>query len=454
MSAESVAVCLPGLLRSASPGGGQSIRRHLIDPLGANVLLALSLLPSDGCKDEESCVVAERFQHLQPIAATELAPARSIEWLVRTLEALPHWPAILAAHNSTGPRSVRCRRKSKWEPDESPYRCSGIYMGNSIFSPVLGSPRLSVLRQQLDISRCLSLIHRHEQQLGRNYTRVVHSRMEFQWLAPHPPLSMLDPESVWVPRGEDWSGLNDRHAVLSRAAAEVYMNKWQMIMDGSVMKLVRELSQGMMPRAFNSEMLLARILRSKRVRVSRFPPVAVLGCCNSSSARRSRAKEQQILVHNGANQSQRSLKSLGCFASSCARTSLLSREAVADALAERRAGRIPHPPGTIVMGKYQTELDAAVPHALALNVPGAKYARGFILKERMDCRIPGDARQRPHLGGEAAQALRFQFHLDCIAIVLPISRDEFFHLAEDLGQNGSLRDYGLNMGSHIVGVDE
>ena len=51
---------------------------------------------------------------------------------------------------------------------------------------------------------------------------MVHTRLEFAWLRPHPPLSALHPAHVWVPAGEDYySGVNDRHAVLSRAAAEV-----------------------------------------------------------------------------------------------------------------------------------------------------------------------------------------------------------------------------------------
>jgi hypothetical protein len=39
---------------------------------------------------------------------------------------------------------------------------------------------------------------------------------------------------VWVPSGEDYyGGVNDRHAVLSRAAAEIYMRRWDLITDGA-----------------------------------------------------------------------------------------------------------------------------------------------------------------------------------------------------------------------------
>jgi hypothetical protein len=79
-----------------------------------------------------------------------------------------------------------------------------------------------VLRQLHDIRRALSLLSAREAAAGAPFDRVVHTRLEFAWLRPHPPLSALHPAHVWVPAGEDYySGVNDRHAVLSRAAAEV-----------------------------------------------------------------------------------------------------------------------------------------------------------------------------------------------------------------------------------------
>ena len=71
----------------------------------------------------------------------------SLEQLVSRMEALPHWPDVLAAYNG-GPR-VHCHRTDGWrtEADGSPYRCKNIYLGNTIFAPVLGASRLNVLRQ-------------------------------------------------------------------------------------------------------------------------------------------------------------------------------------------------------------------------------------------------------------------------------------------------------------------
>jgi hypothetical protein len=104
---------------------------------------------------------------------------------------------------------------------------------------VLGSARLHVLRQLHDLRRCLTLVGEREAATGVPYTHVVHSRLEDVWLRPHPPLALLPVreadgrEAVWIPSGEDYyGGINDRHAVMSRAAAEFYLRRWDYVING------------------------------------------------------------------------------------------------------------------------------------------------------------------------------------------------------------------------------
>ncbi|MEO6186411.1 MAG: hypothetical protein ABIP38_05875 [Steroidobacteraceae bacterium] len=56
------------------------------------------------------------------------------------------------------------------------------------------------------------------------YDRFIISRSDFRWTSPHPPLSILDPEAIWVPDGEHWGGVNDRHAVVSRQHIETFLD--------------------------------------------------------------------------------------------------------------------------------------------------------------------------------------------------------------------------------------
>ena len=48
------------------------------------------------------------------------------------------------------------------------------------------------------------------------YDRFVITRSDFIFVAPHPCLDALDPRFIWLPNGEDWGGLVDRHAVLNK----------------------------------------------------------------------------------------------------------------------------------------------------------------------------------------------------------------------------------------------
>eukprot|EP00906_Rhabdomonas_costata_P025879 RCo036956 len=97
------------------------------------------------------------------------------------------------------------------------------------------------------------------------------------WLHPHPPLTLLDPRWVWVPEGADWrGGLNDRHAVCNRSAAEVYFGRWDALLSGSA-------SSALCLRNSNAELFLRVYLGLAGISVARLPSVAFLACCPTSS---------------------------------------------------------------------------------------------------------------------------------------------------------------------------
>lgn len=97
----------------------------------------------------------------------------------------------------------------------SPYVCRGMREhGNSFLAPVFGSSKLNVLRQLHMQHRVLRMLRQHERgaaRQGKAYTHVCWSRLEFDFLRPHPPLTLLldaaarsEPRcDVWVPLGED-----------------------------------------------------------------------------------------------------------------------------------------------------------------------------------------------------------------------------------------------------------
>jgi len=48
------------------------------------------------------------------------------------------------------------------------------------------------------------------------YDRFIITRSDYMWACPHPPLSILAPEGIWIPNGESHGGVTDRHMVVSR----------------------------------------------------------------------------------------------------------------------------------------------------------------------------------------------------------------------------------------------
>lgn len=281
------AVCFGGYHAVNVYAYGLNLRKQLIEPLRADVFMALTYRHDDNCSTVESCGVLERVKHLWPIARVEIEPMQLTKDLSQKLEALPHWTNIIAAFN----RSHRtCFRNPSWDhataaADSTPWACIHLQhtQYNTIFSPVIGLNKLNVLRQEYALSKCLRLIHSHEAATGQLYSRLVHSRLESIWLAPHPPISLMDSRCLWVPDGEDYGGLNDRHAIMNRSQAELYMARWDMILDGRVMQNNANLQSGTCCGSMSDERWLLSLTRYYRLPVCRFPQLFFLTCCNSQT---------------------------------------------------------------------------------------------------------------------------------------------------------------------------
>ena len=372
---ERCAVCFSGWAGVSVANGGAGLATNVVKPFGADTFLALTHHPSDHCSSVETCQVAERLPALTPFAAASVAPMLPMKRLVALMEGLPHWPSILRAYSNPTSR-VSCERAPNATVGgdaiggPSQYKCRGIYLGNTVFAPVLGSAKLHVLRQLHDIRRCLNLVGEFEASSARGvpYDRIVHTRLEYVWLRPHPPLPILSPHAVWVPSGEDYyGGVNDRHAVLSRAAAEVYMRRWDLITDGSIMRIDHQLRSGTVTNgvALQDENLVSAVLRHFHLPVRRFPGVAYLGCCNASAAEA-----------DGARRGGPTRKA--CFSKACVIRRLPTDAAAAAACAaEQRAttfesaAKEAMESSQLQLGKYRSEVEIAVQHALALGLPGA-----------------------------------------------------------------------------------
>lgn len=368
--------------------GGASIRQHLLDPLRADAILALGYYASDGCHTLEECGVGTRLHGLNPWAHASMWRIPTASQLAATMERLPHWRAVLKAFHT---RRVECRRVADPTATDSssPYNCSGLFHANSIFSPVLGST--FNLNELMGLRRCLDAISTVEaEQRGHvAYDRVVHSRIEYEWLHRHPPLELLDPTYVWLPAGEDYGGgFNDRHAVLSRTAANVYFGRrWDAIIDGTVMQIEPQLRQGAVVNALaiQGDAYVRNVLEHAGLEVRRFAGVHALGCCvghcfTGACYKRvlpSRRDFEHITALAAPAREQ--LPAGGPTNESAVPPALLraaaalTTAAYAAADGSRRFRAAGAPPPALVSGKYRDELETAIEHSIALQLPGASF---------------------------------------------------------------------------------
>ena len=304
-----VAVCYSGWLAVRIPQRGATARRHLVDVLGADVVVAGTFLPTDACAasnvepSARSACLLRRLHALRPVR-TRIDPMLTIDDLHRLVTRSPNWPAV-----------------------SSGFKRERTFGGVSIWAPLLGDRNLSVLRELHDYSRGIRLVGELEGIQGWRYDRVCFSRLEYHWLAPHPPMSVLRRGVVWLPSGGTSGGLNDRHALMDRAAADVYFRRWELLFSPN---LLQRLPRRVVLRD-GPEQFLREQLRVAGLRVRYFPATMALACCGRAAR---------------------------CF---------LGHAACVTHRVHLRAGP------RAISAKYLDELKFAERHAAALGCPGAGY---------------------------------------------------------------------------------
>lgn len=57
-----------------------------------------------------------------------------------------------------------------------------------------------------------------------NYDRYIITRSDYLYVLPHPSMNILNDNYIWIPNGEHYGGVTDRHVVLSKNTLEPYLN--------------------------------------------------------------------------------------------------------------------------------------------------------------------------------------------------------------------------------------
>lgn len=135
--------------------------------------------------------------------------------------------------------------------------------------------------QLRDMSLCFARVRTYEASRQAQYKYVVYVRADTYWLTNLPPLHLLrdmDPQAVWIPDGCDSDGINDRMAIVPRRWGLHYFDRWTLLLNGTLLALIRRASGRDQHAERGAEWLLYAVLRGFRVPVLRFTPVAAVVC--------------------------------------------------------------------------------------------------------------------------------------------------------------------------------
>lgn len=108
-----------------------------------------------------------------------------------------------------------------------------------------------------------------ENNLINKYKRFIVTRSDYLYLGPHPSLQILDENYVWIPDGEFYGGLTDRHVIISNIYIESYLNIMQEILFETD-KMYNEMKN---TNSWNLEKVIYRHLEKKNLldKVKLFP---------------------------------------------------------------------------------------------------------------------------------------------------------------------------------------
>lgn len=247
-----VALCIAGQPRGLVEGQSKNLQENLISALGAvDVMVAGPTYP--GLPEPE---MKSLFEPLGA-AQSRINEQPRVEQLWRSVyESAP-------------------------EADFKTIEAFGDFGGATLFGPSFGNGQ--GMFQWYWRDQCLQMIEQQEKLRGSNYSRVVVTRFDYKWVAPHPPLSLLTTSAdVWTPAGSEESGLNDHHAVLTRQAANVWLGVYRSLLNGEAAELLKRADMKKSWR--NNECYLKFLAAKSNLTVKPFPPTAAVRSCPRGGA--------------------------------------------------------------------------------------------------------------------------------------------------------------------------
>eukprot|EP00929_Paragymnodinium_shiwhaense_P086914 TRINITY_DN47283_c0_g1_i1.p1 TRINITY_DN47283_c0_g1~~TRINITY_DN47283_c0_g1_i1.p1 ORF type:complete len:519 (-),score=107.63 TRINITY_DN47283_c0_g1_i1:50-1483(-) len=243
----SAVVCISGLFRGLKQNLTQNIRTQLLDALQEPVDVVIAGPPYPNMSAERTKAGVEQ---LRPVAIRVHEEPRVEELWSLAYEKMPSEAfSVLETWGDSG--------------------------GSTAFGPSFGNG--FGIYQWYWRSQCLEMIEEREKTRGKPYDRVVVTRYDYKWLAPHPPLRLLDKGMLWVPDGVSETGINDHHAVVPRGLADVWMGVYRLLLSGEISNLLKTPKVEISWR--NPEVILLALAERHNISYRMFAPsAAVVGC--------------------------------------------------------------------------------------------------------------------------------------------------------------------------------
>ena len=182
---------------------------------------------------------------------------------------------------------IRSKLAESFDPEDRQIQEQILRRGGKAFC----GPRLWMHRE---LHLCMTYIAVKEAMTARRYDFVVKSRPDTYWLCPHVSPSRLQwtragsaVPVVWVVDGQDYLGINDRHAFMTREAAEVYFGTWKMLQSLNVATFADKIFLRTHPLTAEASLLLTLLsLRTpggSAVVIDRLPCCFFLPCFGTDS---------------------------------------------------------------------------------------------------------------------------------------------------------------------------
>lgn len=308
---EKIAVCVEGPSSRLYPETLRSIKQMIIDALGADVFAVVGYPPQEknpkkkyffsGAVYQEH-QIREKLEPLGELTAVRIKPDFSFHEMINDFFSKVPNPDFWVDVKDFFIRRATC---NSTDPDEILKNCHSTDFADPNQKKI--NTNLWNLHAK---ASCHRIISQQEQKTGSFYERIVFIRSDMLVGVSHPPLTLMDKNYVWIPETSDYSGFNDRQAVVPRAYFDNYFLRIKRIFDGDFEQYLRVTNFADDRKQLSMEFSLLLEFSSlagtrDEIKVARHLPIASVACASQEELEQNQKdKDSDSNSHQELGQSE------------------------------------------------------------------------------------------------------------------------------------------------------